>query len=93
MTYNIDPVDVFGETYRGEELVGGDAMTNARMAWEVLAGKDGACRKIVLLNAALAIMAAEGAENIQEGVARAEDCIGSRAAMKKLQELIDLTNS
>ena len=92
-TYNINPIDIFGETYRGEELIGGDASINAQITKDVLAGKDGACRKVVLLNAALAIMAGEKAENIREGIAIAEECIDNGAAIKKLQALIELTNS
>jgi len=92
-TYNINPIDIFGETYRGEELVGGDPSINAQITKDVLAGKDGACRKVVLLNAALAIMAGEKAESIREGIAIAEECIDNGAAIKKLQALIELTNS
>jgi anthranilate phosphoribosyltransferase len=92
-TYNIDPVEIFGETYKGEELVGGDAAKNAQIVNAVLSGKDGACRKIVLLNAALAITAGEKAKTIKEGVAVAEECIDKGTAMKKLQELIKLSNS
>lgn len=92
-TYNINPIDIFGETYRGEELIGGDSSINAQITRDVLAGKDGACRKVVLLNAALAIMAGEKAENIPQGIAIAEECIDNGAAIKKLQALIELTNS
>jgi anthranilate phosphoribosyltransferase len=92
-TYNIDPIDIFGETYRGEELVGGDPSVNAQITKDVLSGKDGACRKIVLLNAALALMAGEKAQDIREGIALAEECIDSGAAIKKLQALIELSNS
>jgi len=92
-TYNIDPVEIFGETYNGKGLVGGDASINAQIAKDVLGGKDGACRKIVLLNAALAIMAGEKAATIKDGIAVAEECIDSKAAMKKLQDLIELSNS
>ena len=92
-TYNINPIDIFGETYRCEELIGGDASVNAQITKDVLAGKDGACRKVVLLNAALAIMAGEKAESIREGIAIAEECIDNGAAIKKLQALIELTNS
>jgi anthranilate phosphoribosyltransferase len=92
-TYNINPIDIFGETYRGEELVGGDASVNAQITKDVLTGRDGACRQIVLLNAALAIMAGEKANNIREGIAIAEECIDKGAAIKKLQALIELTNS
>jgi anthranilate phosphoribosyltransferase len=92
-TYNIDPVEIFGETYQGEDLVGGDAAANAAITKNVLTGKDGACRKIVLLNAALALMAGEKAGDIREGVAMAEECIDSGAAMEKLEALIKLSNS
>ena len=92
-TYNIDPVEIFGEQYRGEELVGGDASVNAQITKDVLTGKDGACRKIVLLNAALALMAGEKAKTIREGIAIAAECIDSGAAIKKLQALIELSNS
>jgi len=92
-TYNINPIDVFGETYPGEELIGGDASVNAQITKDVLMGKDGACRKIVLLNAALAIMAGEKAQNIPEGIAKAEECIDNGEAIKKLQALIELSNS
>ena len=87
------PFEIFGETYKGAELVGGDAATNAQIATAVLGGKDGACRKIVLLNAALALMAAEKIPTIKEGIAVAEECIDKGAAMKKLQALIELSNS
>jgi anthranilate phosphoribosyltransferase len=92
-TYNIDPIEIFGETYKGEELVGGDASANAQITRDVLSGKDGACRKIVLLNAALAIMAGEKAATIREGIATAAECIDSGVAIKKLQALIELSNS
>jgi len=92
-TYNINPIDIFGETYPGEALVGGDPSVNAQITKDVLTNKDGACRKIVLLNAALAIMAGEKAKNIREGIAKAEECIDTGAAIKKLQALIELSNS
>ncbi len=92
-TYNIDAIDIFGETYPGEELVGGDPSVNAQITKDVLTGKDGARRKIVLLNAALALMAGEKSKDIQEGIAMAEECIDSGAAIKKLQALIELSNS
>jgi anthranilate phosphoribosyltransferase len=92
-TYNINPLDIFGETYRGEELVGGNPSINAQISKDVLSGKDGACRKIVLLNAALALMAGEKAQDIREGIALAEECIDSGVAIKKLQALIELSNS
>jgi anthranilate phosphoribosyltransferase len=62
------------------------------MTKNVLTGEDGACRKIVLLNAALAIVVGEKAANIREGLSVAEECIDSGKAIKKLQALIELSN-
>lgn len=91
-TYNINPSDLFGEIYPGEELHGKDASFNAQITTDVLSGKDGACRNIVLLNAALAIAAGEKAETIEEGIAVARECIDSGKAIKKLQALIEISN-
>lgn len=91
-TYNINPVDYFGRVDSLESIRGGDPSVNARITRDVLAGKDGACRNVVLINAALAIVAGEKASNIKEGLAVATDCIDSGAAVKKLQSLIELSN-
>ncbi len=92
-TYNIDALDLFGEHCALHELLGGTPVQNAGIARDVLAGRDSACRKIVLLNAALAIIAADKAGNLQEGLALAADCLDSGAALKKLAGLVEITNS
>ncbi len=91
-TYNINPVDLFGESYPLGDLLGGDAARNAEITRNVLKGGNGACRTIVLLNAALAIMAGNKAANLREGIKIATDCIDGGAAMKKLQDLVEMTN-
>lgn len=92
-TYNINPVDYFGKNYSLEDIRGGDPQKNAQIVRDVLSGKNGACRNVVLLNAALAIIAGEKAGDIKEGIKVASDCIDSGAAVKKLQALIELSNS
>ena len=92
-TYNINPVDYFGQTYPLEAIRGGDPAANAQIVRDVLSGKDGACRKIILVNAALAIIVGEKAGDIKEGIKKASDCIDSGAAVKKLQSLIEMSNS
>jgi len=91
-TYDIDAVDLFGECYSLEDLRGSDATTNAQITKDILSGKDGAGRKIVALNAALAIMAGGKAETVREGISLAEQSIDSGAALKKLQALIEISN-
>ncbi|MDD2671412.1 MAG: anthranilate phosphoribosyltransferase [Syntrophales bacterium] len=92
-TYNIDPTALFGEAYRPEDLLGGNASVNARITTEILLGKNGAHRKVVLLNAGLAIVAGGKADTIARGIEVAADCIDSGAAAKKLQQLIEMSNS
>jgi len=92
-TYNINPVDYFGRTDTLDSIRGGNPSVNAQITRDVLTGKDGACRNVVLLNAALAIVAGEKAQSIKEGLAIATDCIDSSAAVKKLQALIEMSNS
>jgi len=92
-TYNIHPKDYVGTTYPLEAIRGGDPDENARILRDVLSGKPGACRDVVLMNAALAIVAGEKASDIREGVKVAADCIDSGRAVKKLQALIEMSNS
>lgn len=92
-TYNIHPKDYVGKTYALEAIRGGDPTLNARITRDVLSGMTGACRDVVLMNAALAIVAGDKAADIQEGVKMAADCIDSGRAVKKLQALIEMSNS
>jgi anthranilate phosphoribosyltransferase len=92
-TYDIDPVELFGAISDPADLRGGDAEANARITTEILSGETGARRGIVVLNAALAIVAGGKARTIREGIAVAEACIDSGAALKKLRELIERSHS
>jgi len=92
-TFNLDPVVYFGQTYSLEELAGGSPEENARITRSILSGKErGAKRAIVVLNAALAIVAAGKAETIPEGIKMAEECIDSGRALYKLNQLVEITN-
>lgn len=91
-TYDIDSADYFGDRYPAEALRGGDAAANAEILKDVLSGKNGARRAVVLLNGALAILAAGRAANLREGIAVAGEMIDGGAALKKLQALIEASN-
>jgi anthranilate phosphoribosyltransferase len=92
-TYNINPIDYFGRIDSLDSIRGGDPSVNAQITRDVLAGKNGACRNVVLINAALAIVAGEKAQSLKDGIKVASDCIDTGAAVKKLQALIELSNS
>lgn len=75
------------------DLRGGTASENARLTREILQGKDGACRDVVVLNAAFALLAGERASSLKEGIACAEEVIDTGAALKKLEELAAFTQA
>jgi anthranilate phosphoribosyltransferase len=64
-----------------------DAAESKAMVLEVLAGRTGPARDIVLLNAGAAIYVSGVADSIEAGVAKAAAVIDSGAAMKKLDQL------
>lgn len=69
-------------------FLGGDATANARLLRDVLEGKLGPHRDIVLLNAAPAIVAGEGATDLRGGIEAAANAVDSGAALEKLEQLI-----
>ncbi len=69
-------------------LAGGDADKNARILRGVLSGEPGPRRDIVLVNAAAAIRAADGASDWKSAVERARGSIDSGKAAEKLDALI-----
>jgi len=86
-TFIVTPEDG-GVTRRGiEEIRGGDADYNARVARDVFDGRPGAHRDVVVLNAALALVAAGLASTFEEGAERAAASIDSGAAAAKLEAL------
>lgn len=70
---------------------GGDARENARIIREVLAGKPGAAREVVILNAAAALMVSGKAGDITGGMAMAAEAIDTGQAQAKLRELVLFT--
>jgi anthranilate phosphoribosyltransferase len=92
-TYDLNPEMLIGECCGADEMAGGDAAENAAILKAVLSGerRDGA-RKVVLLNAAAAIVAGEKADRMEDGLKIAEESIDSGAAMKKLDVLVEESN-
>jgi anthranilate phosphoribosyltransferase len=67
-TYNIDPIELFGGISDPADLLGGNAEANARITTEILSGETGARRRIVVLNAALAIVDSGAARKKLQGL-------------------------
>ncbi len=92
-TFEFFPDLLIGDYYPKEDIIGGEADENAEITKAILTGKEqGAPRKIVLLNAAAAIVSGEIADSLDEGVKLAEESIDSGAAYEKLQRLVEFSN-
>jgi anthranilate phosphoribosyltransferase len=89
----IDPADLGVEPCAPQELLGGDAETNAGAIRAVLGGEGGGRRDAVLLNAAGAIAAGGIAEDLPEGLELARKAVDSGAAAERLDELARFSNA
>ncbi len=91
-THHIKPEDFGFKRCKPADMLGGDPDTNARIILEVLAGKQGPQRDVVLLNGGAAITAAGLTSSIDEGIAVARGSIDSGEALKRLERLKIITN-
>ncbi|MBC8247077.1 MAG: anthranilate phosphoribosyltransferase [Deltaproteobacteria bacterium] len=90
-TYDIHPEHFFDDTAEPEDLKGGDPDVNAEITLGILKGAKGPCRNVILLNSAAALVAADVAKDLENGVEISKDAIDKGAALEKLNELIDYT--
>jgi len=91
-TFTIHPHDFGVELAPLSEIIGGDAEANAAALAAVLTGSDNAYRRIVLMNAAAALVVADKAPTVEEGIAAAADAIDSGAARQVLDRLVAVSN-
>jgi anthranilate phosphoribosyltransferase len=88
----INPSEFGIELSKKEYLTGGDKNHNAKIAKDILAGRKGHERNIVVMNAAVAIVCGKKAKDIKEGIRLAEESIDSGNALLKLEGMIKITN-
>ena len=86
--YVVQPDDFGLKRATPAEIAGGDAAKNVQIVHSIFAGEKGACRDMVVLNAAAALAISGKARDMPEGVRMAEELIDSGAAGKKLEEYI-----
>ena len=87
-TFYIHPGDVGLPKASAADLVGGDAAANAAIVREVLAGKKGPARDVVVLNAGAALYVAGKAATVRQGIAQAAAAIDSGAARTTLEKMV-----
>jgi anthranilate phosphoribosyltransferase len=93
-TYDIAPEDFGFARCTIEEIKTGTPKENAQVIEDVFAGKiTGPHLSAVVLNSAGALVIGDKAPNFTSGVVLAKELIASGAALKKLGELKDASNS
>ncbi len=90
--FEIAPEDAGLPRAARQALKGGDPAHNAGALREVLDGAQNAYRDIAVLNAAVALIVAEKAQDLREGAALAGKALASGAARQKLEELARASN-
>lgn len=91
LSYLIDPTEYGLPIAALDDISGGTPEQNADIVLGILQGNRGARRDLVLLNAAAALVVADKAENIREGMVLAAQSIDSGAAQAKLDRMRELT--
>ena len=93
INYRIKPEDFGMKRASAQDLDGGDPVVNANIAMEILNGKNGPRRDVVLLNAGCAIYVANKAKDTNEGIELARKSIDSKEALRRLELLKEWTNN
>jgi anthranilate phosphoribosyltransferase len=90
--FEVTPAMAGLATAKPADLKGADAATNATAITELIAGRHGPYRDIVLLNSAAALLIAGKADDLKAGAALAATAIDSGKAKSTLAELVAITN-
>jgi anthranilate phosphoribosyltransferase len=89
--FSVHPEDAGLPVHPLASILGGTPAANGRALRALLAGEPSAYRDAVLLNAAAALVIADKAADLAEGVARAAESLDSGAARAKAEGLARLT--
>jgi anthranilate phosphoribosyltransferase len=92
-TFYVHPADYGVPKAAPADLKGGDAADNAAIARAILAGRPGAPRDIVILNAAASLLIAGAVTTIADGIRRAGAALDSGAAAGVLEKLVAVSNA
>ena len=90
--FTLHPEDAGLPYHPFEHVLGGTPTENATAFRALLDGAKGAYRDAVLLNAAAALVVADKAASLSDGVAMARESLDSGAAKAKVAALVRLTN-
>jgi anthranilate phosphoribosyltransferase len=91
-TFQVTPEQAGLPRATRDDLKGADPASNAARMVAMLDGRPGPLRDIVLLNAGAALIVADRARDLRDGVAQAAKAVDSGAAKRALERLIAITN-
>jgi anthranilate phosphoribosyltransferase len=91
-SFEITPEDAGIRRASIDDLRGGSAEENADAIRRVLAGQPGPFRDVVLLTSAVALVVADAAPSLKEGVAKAAEAIDNGSAASVLERLVFISN-
>ena len=91
--FEVEPEDAGLERASISDLKGGNADVNAEALAALLDGLKGPYRDIVVLTTAAALMVADKAEDLKAGAAQAVEAIDSGEARRRLDRLVQVSNS
>lgn len=90
-TYYIKPEDLGLHRYELKDIKGGDAKVNAEITLNILRGRDGPQRLMVIVNSAAVLVVGGVARDMRDGIEIAAETIDSGRAFKKLEILREYT--
>lgn len=91
--YSLDPQKFGFKKAKKSSFNGGDAAKNAAIIYDILSGKKGPKRDIILLNSAVALYVAGKVKSIREGILVASKSLDSGAAKHILENLSHIISS
>lgn len=91
-TFTVSPEDVGLPRVQDQDLVGGDAQSNAQAIRDVLAGQKNPFRDIVLFNSAAALVVCGKANTLTDAIGLAAASIDEGHAQQALDKLVEISN-
>jgi anthranilate phosphoribosyltransferase len=91
--FKISPLDFGLNIASQDEITGGKAEENANILKQVLSGVTGPRRDVIVLNAGAAMVAADIAGTLLEGIKIAKQTIDSGLALEKVNQLVSYTRA
>ncbi len=92
-TFRISPEDFGFQRHPLKEIMGSDAISNAKIVTEILNGEKGPRREVVVMNASVGFYLAGKCPSIKEGRALAEESLDSHKALDVLEILKRVSHS